>query len=93
MTPVMAGYYESKKYDEAADLLSSKLKSTLFMMIPSAAFIAVMSTDVVKAIYQWSSKYTNQNAKTAAVFSFRIYYGHYNNLCYKYCEPCLLCNR
>lgn len=68
MTPVMAGYYESKKYDEAADLLSSKLKSTLFMMIPSAAFIAVMSTDVVKAIYQWSSKYTNQNAKTAAVF-------------------------
>lgn len=68
MTPIMAGYYESKQYDEASKILSSKLKSTLFMMIPSAAFVALMSTDVVKAIYQWSSNYTEKNAKTAAVF-------------------------
>jgi putative peptidoglycan lipid II flippase len=38
------------------------------MTIPSAAFIAVLSLDVVKAVYQWSSSYTDHNAQTAATF-------------------------
>jgi putative peptidoglycan lipid II flippase len=44
------------------------MKSALFMTIPSAAFIAVLNLDVVKAIYKWSSSYTDQNAQTAATF-------------------------
>jgi putative peptidoglycan lipid II flippase len=44
------------------------MKNALFLSIPSAAFIAVMNLDVVKAIYQWSSRYTDKNAYTASVF-------------------------
>ena len=68
MTPELAGDYEAKNYGKASDLVSSSMKSALFMTIPSAAFIAVMNLDVVKAIYQWSSKYTERNAQIAATF-------------------------
>lgn len=68
MTPELAGDYESKNYSKASDLISSSMKSALFMTIPSAAFIAVMNLDVVKAIYQWTSSYTDKNAQTAATF-------------------------
>lgn len=68
MTPELAGDYESKKYSKASDLISSSMKSALFMTIPSAVFIAVLNLDVVKAIYQWTSSYTDRNAQTAATF-------------------------
>ncbi|MBR1906935.1 MAG: murein biosynthesis integral membrane protein MurJ [Clostridiales bacterium] len=68
MTPQLAGDYGSKKMDECSRLLSKSMKNALFLSIPSAAFIAVMNLDVVKAIYQWSSRYTDKNADTAAVF-------------------------
>ena len=68
MTPELAGDYESKNYSKASDLVSSSMKSALFMTIPSAAIIAVLNLDVVKAIYQWHSTYTDRNAQTAATF-------------------------
>lgn len=68
MTPELAGNYESKDYSKASDLISGSMKSALFMTIPSAAFIAVLNLDVVKAIYQWTSSYTDRNAQTAATF-------------------------
>ena len=68
MTPELAGSYESKDYPKASDLISGSMKSALFMTIPSAAFIAVLNLDVVKAIYQWTSSYTDRNAQTAATF-------------------------
>lgn len=68
MTPELAGDYESKNYSKASDLISGSMKSALFMTIPSAVFIAVLNLDVVKAIYQWTSAYTDRNAQTAATF-------------------------
>ena len=68
MTPQLAGDYGSKKMDECSRLLSKSMKNALFLSIPSAVFIAVLNLDVVKAIYQWSSRYTDKNAQTAAVF-------------------------
>lgn len=68
MTPQLAGDYESKKYAKASDLVSHSMKSALFLTIPSAVFIAVLNLDVVKAIYQWTSKYTDRNAQIAATF-------------------------
>jgi len=68
MTPELAGDYESKNFSKASDLVSSSMKSALFMTIPSAAIIAVLNLDVVKAIYQWNSAYTDRNAQTAATF-------------------------
>ena len=68
MTPQLAGDYGSNKLKECSNLLSKSMKNALFLSIPSAAFIAVMNLDVVKAIYQWSSRYTDKNAYTASVF-------------------------
>ncbi len=68
MTPELAGLYESKKYEDASSLLSRSLKTSMFIMIPSALFIWLESKDVVKAIYQWSSHYTDTNAETASIF-------------------------
>lgn len=68
MTPELAGDYESKRYSKASELISHSMKSALFMTIPSAVFIAVLNLDVVKAIYQWHSKYTDVHAQVAATF-------------------------
>ena len=68
MTPELSGDYKNKNFNKASELVSHSMKSSLFMTIPSAAFIAVMTVDVVKAVYQWHPYYTNENAATAAVF-------------------------
>jgi len=68
MTPELSGDYKNKNYSKASELVSRSMKSALFMTIPSAVFIAILTVDVVKAIYQWHANYTNDNAATAAVF-------------------------
>lgn len=68
MTPNIAAAFEAKRYKDTSNLLSSSLRSALFIAIPCGGFMALMSTDVVKAIYQWSSKYTDENARMASVF-------------------------
>ena len=68
MTPNIAASFEAKRYKDTSEYLSNSLRSALFIALPCAGFMAVMSTDVVKAIYQWSSNYTDENASAAAVF-------------------------
>ena len=68
MTPELAGDYESKKFKKASDLISRSLKSALFMTVPSAVFMAVLNVDVIKAVYQWHSRYTDEHAAIAATF-------------------------
>ena len=68
MTPELSGDYEAKRFQKASNLISHSMKSALFMTIPSAVFIGVMNVDVVKAIYQWHSAYTNEQAEVAATF-------------------------
>ena len=68
MTPELSGDYEAKRFQKASNLISHSMRSALFMTIPSAVFIGVMNVDVVKAIYQWHSAYTNEQAEVAATF-------------------------
>lgn len=68
MTPELSGDYESKRFQKASTLISHSMKSALFMTIPSAVFMAVLNVDVVKAVYQWHSAYTNEQAEVAATF-------------------------
>jgi len=65
MLPSLAELYGQKKYKEASRLLSSRLKSALFLTIPSAGFMVLMNTDVIKAIFQWSPAYTDIDARKA----------------------------
>ena len=68
MLPSIASLYGEKKYPECSALLSSRLKSALFLTIPSAGFMVLMNVDVIKAVFQWSSNYTDDNAQTAGTF-------------------------
>ena len=68
MTPELSGDYEAKRFQKASTLISHSMKSALFMTIPSAVFMAVLNVDVVKAVYQWHSNYTDQHAAVAATF-------------------------
>ena len=64
----LSGDYEAKRFQKASTLISHSMKSALFMTIPSAIFMAVLNVDVVKAVYQWHSNYTDRHAQTAAIF-------------------------
>ena len=68
MTPNIAASFEAKRFKDTSNYLSSSLKSALFIAFPCAGFMALMSYDVVKAVYQWSDKYTDSNAWSASVF-------------------------
>ena len=69
MLPTLAGMYEKKDYSDAKSFLTSRLRTALFMTIPSAAFILAFSYQTVLAIFQWNaSSYTSTDASYASVF-------------------------
>ncbi len=65
MLPSLAEFYGKKDYSGASKLLSSRLRSALFLSIPSAGIMAVLHIEVIKAIFQWNSAYTNVDAVRA----------------------------
>lgn len=68
MLPSLAEHFGKKDYEGASKLLSSRLKSALFLTIPSAGFMFIMDSDVIKAIFQWNSAYTDADAERAGQF-------------------------
>ena len=65
MLPSLAEYYGKSDFKGASELLSSRLKSALFLTVPSAGIIAVLNTEVIKAIFQWNSAYRDIDALRA----------------------------
>ena len=68
MLPSLAEHYGKQDFKEASELLSSRLKSALFLCIPSAGFMFLMNFEVIKAIFQWNSAYTDADAMRAGQF-------------------------
>lgn len=68
MLPSLAELYSKSKYREASELLSSRLRSALFLTIPSAGFMLVMNNDVIRAIFQWNANYTDADVARAGKF-------------------------
>lgn len=69
MLPSLAALYEKKEYKEASNLLASRLRTALFMTVPSSVFVYVMSDDIIRAIYQWNpNSYTNDNVNLTSSF-------------------------
>lgn len=68
MLPSLAEHYGKKDYKSASELLSSRLKSALFLTIPSAGLMFIMNSYVIKAIFQWGSQYTDADAERAGQF-------------------------
>ena len=68
MLPSLAEHFGKEDFKGASELLSSRLKSALFLCIPSAGFMFLMNFEVIKAIFQWSSAYTDADAHRAGQF-------------------------
>ena len=68
MLPSLAALYSKKDYKGASEFLSSRLKSALFLTIPSAGLMFIMNSYVIKAIFQWGSAYTDADAERAGKF-------------------------
>ena len=68
MLPSLAAFYSKKDYKGASELLSSRLKSALFLTIPSAGLMFIMNSYVIKAIFQWGPAYTDADAERAGQF-------------------------
>ena len=67
MLPSMSALYASKKYKDVSDLLSSRLKTALFMTIPSSAILLVNRFDVIRVLFKWSDNYTQKSIEYAGV--------------------------
>lgn len=68
MLPTLAALYSEGKFNESSELLSTRLKTALFMTIPSTGLLIVFNTNVVLAIFQWSNEYTLYDAIRAGSF-------------------------
>ncbi|MCQ2531126.1 MAG: murein biosynthesis integral membrane protein MurJ [Saccharofermentans sp.] len=68
MLPSLAALYSKQDYDGASNMLSSRLKSALFLTIPSAGIMFVLNKEVIKALFQWNSAYTESDATRAGIF-------------------------
>ena len=68
MLPSLATFFSAKQYKESSDLLSRSIKNALFLTIPCAGIFLILRVDLVKAVYQWSASYTDENAELAALF-------------------------
>ncbi|NLT11542.1 MAG: hypothetical protein GXY06_03905 [Clostridiaceae bacterium] len=67
MLPSLAGHFAGKDFDKASRLLSSSLKSALFMTIPMMGFLLLMPEDIVRAAFRWSSVYTDEQIKITSL--------------------------
>ena len=61
MTPSLSGCYKSKDLKGCSELLSRSIRNILFLTIPSAGIIFILSPNVVQAVFKWNDKYTAEN--------------------------------
>jgi putative peptidoglycan lipid II flippase len=66
MLPSLAAL--SARQDQAGSrlLLTKSLRSALFLTLPSAALFLVLRQDVIRGIFQWGARYSNQTVTVTA---------------------------
>lgn len=73
MTPSLSGLYKSKDYSGCSSLLSKSIRNILFLTIPSAGMIFVLSPNVVQAVCKWNDKFTVEEVgKTAELLRYLV---------------------
>ena len=66
MLPSLSALYAAKKFKESSELLSSRIKTALFMTIPSAGFLLINSYDIIRVLFK-NGKYTETSVKRAGL--------------------------
>lgn len=72
MLPSLASLYSEKKYSEASELLSSRLKTALFMSIPSAGFLLMCNSEVFMALFPYSRERAQMAGTFLIGYSFAV---------------------
>lgn len=66
MLPTLAGTFGAKDYSGAKNLLSKSLRNALFLTIPSAGILFVLSRDVIPGVMKWGGSYNPKVGVVAA---------------------------
>lgn len=67
MLPSLAGHFAAGKLRSASELLSSSLRNALFMTIPMAGLLIMMPNDIISAVFQWNSRYSEEQVVNTSV--------------------------
>jgi putative peptidoglycan lipid II flippase len=69
--PSLSGKYATGEYEEYKALLMKSLTSVLFFAIPSAAGFLVLREQIVRAVFRWGGRFTEENVPfVAAILAF-----------------------
>lgn len=69
--PSLSGKYAVGEHEEYKDLLMKSLTSVLFLAVPSAAGFIVLREELVRAVFKWGGKFTEENVPfVAAILAF-----------------------
>lgn len=69
--PSLSGKFVTKEYGEYKTLLMKSLTSALFFAIPSAAGFLVLREQIVRAVFKWGGRFTEENVPfVAAILGF-----------------------
>jgi len=64
--PSLSGKYATGDFEEYKTLLMKSLTSVLFLAVPSAAGFLVMREQLVRAVFKWGGRFTEQNVPYVA---------------------------
>jgi putative peptidoglycan lipid II flippase len=72
MLPSLSGAFGAKDNSGAKKLLSKSLRNALFLTIPSAGLLFVLSRDVIPTVFNWGQKFSPE----VAMFASNILMGY-----------------
>mgnify|MGYP000710312734 CR=1 FL=1 len=64
--PSLSGKYATGEYQKYKTLLMKSLTSVLFLAVPSAAGFFVLREQLVRAVFKWGGRFTEQNVPIVA---------------------------
>jgi putative peptidoglycan lipid II flippase len=72
MLPTLAGNYAIRDFKAFSTMLTKAVRSTLFLIIPSAVVFAMQSREVIRGIFEWGSGHLAEESitLTAAMLSW-----------------------
>ena len=72
MLPALSGYFATQDFRSFSTRLTKAIRSTLFLIIPSAVVFAMLNREVIRGIFEWGSGHiaAENIALTAAMLSW-----------------------
>lgn len=67
MLPSLAGHFAAGKTESASELLSSSLRNALFMTIPMSGLLIMMPSDIISAVFRWSSNFSERQVVNTSI--------------------------